>query len=60
MDDECIQDLLTWRHPYVTNADELQYRDEEKMEMLRLPSRECELCQLHWPLCTVFSTGLLS
>lgn len=51
MDDESIREMLTWKHPYVTNADEFQYTEEEKLAMLRLPRRECEL---RWLSCKVF------
>jgi len=39
-DDEHIRDLLIWQHPYVTDAGEFQYTEEEKMAMLRLPRKE--------------------
>ncbi|KIM80826.1 hypothetical protein PILCRDRAFT_822105 [Piloderma croceum F 1598] len=40
MDDESIREVLTWKHPHITNADECQYTEEEKLAMLRLPRRE--------------------
>ncbi|KII89034.1 hypothetical protein PLICRDRAFT_40686 [Plicaturopsis crispa FD-325 SS-3] len=36
-DDEYIQELIAWRHPYTTN---FEYTEEEKLAMLRLPRKE--------------------
>jgi protein SHQ1 len=41
MDDECIQDLLEWNHPHISNRTAIQYTEKENMEMLRLPRKEC-------------------
>jgi protein SHQ1 len=48
VDDECIQELLAWRHPYSIESD-FQYTEEENMTMLRLPRKECELILLLGP-----------
>lgn len=42
MDDEYIQDLLEWVHPYITNESVIEYTEKENMEMLRLPRKECQ------------------
>ena len=42
MDDEYIQDLLEWVHPYISNQSVIEYTEKENMEMLRLPRRECQ------------------
>jgi protein SHQ1 len=41
MDDEYIQDLLEWSHPYISNRNVIEYTEKEIMEMLRLPRKEC-------------------
>lgn len=38
-DDEYIQELITWEDP--ANSSEVVYTEHEKMEMLRLPRKEC-------------------
>jgi len=40
MDDEYIQDLLEWVHPYISNQSVIEYTEKENMEMLRLPRKE--------------------
>ena len=42
MDDEFIQDLLKWVHPYTSNQSVIEYTEKENMEMLRLPRKECQ------------------
>lgn len=42
MDDEYIQDLLEWVHPYISNQSVIEYTEKENMEMLRLPRKECK------------------
>ena len=41
-DDEYIQELIHWRHPHAVSQNEIEYSEEEKLTMLRLPRRECE------------------
>lgn len=41
-DDEYIQELIHWKHPHGVPQTEIQYTEEEKLTMLRLPRRECE------------------
>jgi protein SHQ1 len=38
-DDEYIQELIDWEDP--ANNSEVVYTEHEKMEMLRLPRKEC-------------------
>jgi len=40
-DDECIRQLLAWRHPYITDTNAFQYTEEENLVMLQLPRKEC-------------------
>lgn len=40
-DDECIRELLAWRHPYITDTNAFQYTEEENLVMLQLPRKEC-------------------
>ena len=42
MDDEYIQDILEWVHPYISNQSVIEYTEKENMEMLRLPRKECQ------------------
>lgn len=46
-DDEYIQELVAWEDP--TNSSEVVYTEHEKMEMLRLPRKECRSC-FHKPM----------
>ena len=39
--DDCIQELIAWRHPHVADTDDFRYTEEENMTMLRLPRKEC-------------------
>ncbi|TFK27328.1 SHQ1-domain-containing protein, partial [Coprinopsis marcescibilis] len=39
-DDEYIQDLLQWKHPYLTDNNAFEYTEEENLEILQLPRRE--------------------
>lgn len=60
MDDEYIQDLLEWTHPYISNQSAFQYTEKELMAMLRLPRKECLLfCKFcHTELLEIFFTDL--
>jgi protein SHQ1 len=40
-DDEIIQDLIAWKHPFMDDNGEVQYTEEEMRIMLRLPRKEC-------------------
>ncbi|KDR81812.1 hypothetical protein GALMADRAFT_221678 [Galerina marginata CBS 339.88] len=40
MDDEYIQELIAWAHPYISGQTEVQYSEKENMTMLRLPRKE--------------------
>ncbi|KAJ3521375.1 hypothetical protein NMY22_g12345 [Coprinellus aureogranulatus] len=39
-DDEYIQDLLKWKHPYNATQDPFEYTESENLEILRLPRKE--------------------
>ncbi|TEB36312.1 SHQ1-domain-containing protein [Coprinellus micaceus] len=39
-DDEYIQDLLKWNHPYIAAQDPYEYTESENLEILRLPRKE--------------------
>ncbi|KAF8626286.1 hypothetical protein AX15_004957 [Amanita polypyramis BW_CC] len=39
-DDEVIQELLEWKHPYLADSKNVDFTDEENMAMLGLPRRE--------------------
>ncbi|KAF5324881.1 hypothetical protein D9611_004214 [Ephemerocybe angulata] len=39
-DDEYIQDLLKWKHPYIVAQDPFEYTESENLEILRLPRKE--------------------
>ncbi|KAL0947096.1 hypothetical protein HGRIS_013236 [Hohenbuehelia grisea] len=39
-DDEMIQELIAWKHPYIEDNKAIHYTDEENMVMLRLPRKE--------------------
>jgi protein SHQ1 len=42
MDDEYIEELLTWGHPHiVANMKSFEYSEKENAEILRLPRKEC-------------------
>lgn len=41
MDDEYIQELIHWDHPYISNRGHYEYTEKENMAMLRLPRKEC-------------------
>lgn len=41
-DDEYIQELLDWVSPKLISNEDIQYTDEEKETMLRLPRKECK------------------
>lgn len=38
-DDEYVQELIAWKDP--ASSSEVVYTEQEKMEMLRLPRKEC-------------------
>ena len=40
-DDEYIQELMAWKHPYIADPDDFQFTEEENLTMLRLPRKEC-------------------
>ncbi|KAF7791274.1 hypothetical protein EIP86_002288 [Pleurotus ostreatoroseus] len=42
-DDEYIQELLHWTHPYSNLPKDFQYEEKENMAMLKLPRKECML-----------------
>jgi len=46
MEDENIRELLRWEHPHVIDTNPVEYSEEEKLTMLRLPRKECR-CSLH-------------
>ncbi|KAH6919073.1 SHQ1 protein-domain-containing protein [Coprinopsis sp. MPI-PUGE-AT-0042] len=39
-DDEYIQELLAWKHPYISAEGPFEYTEEENLEILRLPRKE--------------------
>lgn len=42
MDDEYIEELLTWKHPHIlASSEDFEYSEKENMEILRLPRKEC-------------------
>lgn len=46
-DDQYIQELVAWQDP--ADISEVVYTEHEKMEMLRLPRKECRSC-FHDPI----------
>lgn len=42
MDADIIQGLLEWDHPYLSDGGKIQFTEEEKLAMIKLPRRECE------------------
>jgi len=41
MDDEYIRELLQWTHPHIANKESVQYTEEENLQLLSLPKKEC-------------------
>lgn len=41
MNDEEIQDLIAWKSPFVSIDDEVEFTQEEKDTMLKLPRKQC-------------------
>lgn len=46
MDDDYIKELLLWIHPHIANKDPIQYTEEENLQLLSLPRKECPLLVL--------------
>ncbi|KAF9476317.1 SHQ1-domain-containing protein [Pholiota conissans] len=40
MDDECIQELIAWTHPHISDKNTFQYTEQENAAVLRLPRKE--------------------
>lgn len=45
-DDECIRQLLKWKHPYCNLTTDIEYTDQETLRILNLPRKECKLVQV--------------
>lgn len=46
VDNEQILELLEWKHPYASAAENFHYTDEENATILNLPRKECS-CKLN-------------
>lgn len=44
VDDEYIQELITWTDPELVDGAEYVFTESENMMMLKLPRKECKLC----------------
>ncbi|KAF5330561.1 hypothetical protein D9619_006009 [Psilocybe cf. subviscida] len=59
MDDEYIEELLTWKHPHIlASSEDFEYSEKENMEILRLPRKEylisaSQAHDLYLTLCTL-------
>lgn len=40
VDDDYVQDLITWRHPYAEDTKPFEFTEDENATMLRLPRKE--------------------
>ena len=43
MDDDYIQELIQWSHPHISDHEPFQFTEKEKLAMLSLPKKECQL-----------------
>ena len=41
-DDEYIQELIHWTHPFSDLPSDFQFTEQENLAMLKLPRKECE------------------
>lgn len=47
VDDDYVQDLITWRHPYAEDTKPFEFTEDENATMLRLPRKECMYIRRH-------------